>query len=187
MATFRIFRETVLPSTLTPSAVYYIAPASKPDYIEIYVTNSAGTVAKRVINEADVQALIDTSISGLGSIEIVDDITARNALNPTANIQVFVIDASDDTTVTSGGATYIYRLSTTSWIKISESESLDLVLSWANLTGKPSSSVTDIDNAVSLRHTHANKSELDKIGEDVNGNLTYNGALPVIEWTSVGW
>jgi len=144
-------------------------------------------VAKRVINEADVQALIDTSISGLGSIEIVDDITARNALNPTANIQVFVIDASDDTTVTSGGATYIYRLSTTSWIKISESESLDLVLSWANLTGKPSSSVTDIDNAVSLRHTHANKSELDKIGEDVNGNLTYNGALPVIEWTSVGW
>jgi len=27
MATFRIFRETVLPSTLTPSAVYYIAPA----------------------------------------------------------------------------------------------------------------------------------------------------------------
>ena len=117
----------------------------------------------------------------------MDDITARNALNPTANIQVFVIDASDDTTVTSGGATYIYRLSTTSWIKISESESLDLVLSWANLTGKPSSSVTDIDNAVSLRHTHANKSELDKIGEDVNGNLTYNGALPVIEWTSVGW
>lgn len=31
------------------------------------------------------------------------------------------------------------------------------------------------DNAYANTHTHSNKSKIDKIGEDVNGNLTYNG------------
>lgn len=187
MANFQIFRETALPGTLQPYAIYLVAPAAKPDYVEIYVTGANSSTVKRVIGEDDIQALINSALTGMGALEVVADIAARDALTPGANIQALVLDASADSTVASGSATYVYRLSTTSWIKVSESESLDVVLDWVNLQNKPTSTVADIDNAVSLRHTHANKTELDKIGEDGAGNLTYDGSLPVIAWTSTGW
>ena len=81
MSKFQIFRETALPGTLQPYALYIVAPTSKPNYIELYATNSTGTQAKRIIQDTDVQALIDASIAGLSSIEIVADIPARDALN----------------------------------------------------------------------------------------------------------
>jgi hypothetical protein len=119
---------------------------------------------------------------------IVADIAARNALVLTKNTQVLVLDATGDSTVTSGAATYLYRVSTTSWIKISEAESLDLVLQWANIQGKPTSSPSAIDTAVSNSHTHTNKTQLDKIGENPDGHFTYNSALPKIGWEgTIAW
>lgn len=187
MATFKIFRETVLPSTLEPYALYVIAPTTKPNYIELYATNPAGTAVKRIMQDTDVQALIDASLTGLNSIEVVNTIADRNALNPTTNKQVLVIDASADSTVESGSATYIYRVSTSSWVKISESESMDVVLNWANIVGKPTSSVVNIDDAVTKRHEHSNKTQLDKVGENGSGQFTYNNQLPVIAWSSTEW
>jgi hypothetical protein len=187
MAVFKVFRETALPGSLDPYSVYFVAPAAKPDYIELYVSDSTGTGVRRIIDSEDVQNLIDNSISTLSGIEIVDDIAERDALTPTANVQVLVLDASTDPTVTSGAATYIYKLSTTTWYKVSEAESLDVILSWANIQNKPTSTVSQIDTAVANSHTHANKTQLDKISQDVNGNLTYNNSLPVIAWSSVGW
>jgi hypothetical protein len=187
MAEYKIWKETALPGTLEAHSIYLIAPAAKPDYVEVYVTGAAGTTVKRVIGQDDVQALIDASISDLGAIEVVADIAARDALSPTANIQVLVLDASADATVVSGAATYIYNFGTSAWIKIAEHESMDVTLNWSDIVGRPSSTVEEIDDAVTKRHTHANKTELDKVGEDVNGKLTYNGALPVIAWNSTGW
>ena len=187
MAEYKIWKETALPGTLEAHSIYMIAPAARPDYVEIYVTGAAGTTVKRVIDQNDVQTLINAAVADLGAIEIVADIAARDALSPTSNIQVLVLDASADTTVESGAATYIYNFSETTWLKIAEHESMDVTIDWADIQNRPESSVADIDDAVVKRHTHANKTELDKIGEDANGKLTYNGALPVIAWNSVGW
>ncbi|WP_201766904.1 hypothetical protein [Chrysiogenes arsenatis] len=187
---FNIFRETVLPGTLEAYSIYLIAPAARPDFVEMYVTGSSGSIVKRAINADDVQSMIDASMvsGGANSIEMVADITERDALVATleANALILVLDASADATVTSGSATYAYRHSNTSLTKISESESMDVALSWANITGKPSSSVTDIDDAVSKRHAHTNATELNKIGES-GGHMTYGGKLPVTGWNSVGW
>lgn len=95
-------------------------------------------------------------------------------------------DATGDATVASGGATYLYNVAGAAWVKISEAESMDVSLNWAALVGRPSSAVADIDDAVAKRHTHANKTELDKIGE-AGGELTYNGAQVKTEWGSTGW
>lgn len=191
MTTFKAFRETALPGTLQPYAIYFVAPASKPNYVEIYVSDATGSSAKRVLTDTDIQALINASISGLGGeMPIVADIAARNALTSslTKNTQVLVLDATGDTTVTTGAATYVYRVSTTSWTKISESESIDLNLEWANIQGRPNSSVSAIDAAVNNSHNHPNnKTQLDKIGENANGLLTYNGVLPTIAWDNLAW
>jgi hypothetical protein len=120
---------------------------------------------------------------------IVADIAARNALSPTKNTQVLVLDATGDSTVASGAATYLYRVSTTSWIKLSEAESLDLILQWANIQGKPTSSPSAIDTAVGNSHVHnSNLTQLNKIGENADALFTYNNALPKIGWEgTIAW
>jgi hypothetical protein len=182
----KFFRETTLPGTLQPYSIYMIAPTARPDYVEIYVTDAAG-LAKRVINQADIELLISNAISAAKELLIVADITARNALTPTFTQYVYVVDATADESVVSGGATYLYNTATSSWVKISEAESLDVVLQWANIQGGPTSTPNQIDAAVAASHTHSNKTQLDKIGEDANGNLTYGGSLPLTGWSSTTW
>lgn len=185
MTIFKPYRLTAVPSLpCEPNAVFFVAPQGKPNYVEIYVSNNAGTALKRLLTDVDIQALIDASIAGLsGEMPVVADIAARNALSPTKNTQVLVLDATGDPTVTSGAATYLYRIATTSWIKLNEAESLDLVLQWANIQGKPTSSPTAIDTAVSNSHVHnGNLTQLNKIGENADGFLTYNNSLPKIGW-----
>lgn len=184
----KIYRETALPVTLEPYAIYMIAPAASPNYVEIYVTSFNG-VPRRVINEADIQAMINLSVSAATELIIVVDIAARDALTLTSTRYVYVKDATGDTTVTSGGATYLYDPNGTPshWIKVSEAESLDVQVTWAALEGKPTSTPAQIDAAVAATHTHANKTQLDKISEDANGNMLYGNGLPHTGWDSTGW
>lgn len=185
----KIFRETALPASLLPYSIYMVAPADRPQYVEIYVTDSAGN-AKRVINKADIDALISTAVSNATELVIVADIAARDALSLDATRYVFVKNATGDTSVKSGGATYLYDPAgavDAKWIKVSEAESLDVALTWAALLDKPTSTVAQIDAAVAATHTHANKTELDKIGQDAAGNLTYGGNLPATGWNSTAW
>jgi hypothetical protein len=182
----KIFKETALPATLVADAIYYIAPAARPTLVEIYVTDTAGA-ARKVIDQTTIQSMIDSAVSSASELTIVADIAARNALSPTAARYCYVINATGDSTVQSGGATYLYNPSTSSWIKTSEAESLDVVLDWASIQNKPSSTVAQIDAAVAATHTHANKTQLDKISEDANGNMLYNGSLPHTGWDSTNW
>jgi hypothetical protein len=89
-------------------------------------------------------------------------------------------------TVASGGATYLYNHATTTWLKVSEAESMDVVLQWANIQGGPASSPTTIDDAVTKRHAHTNKTQLDQLGE-ASGELTYNGVQVKTEYSSTAW
>lgn len=189
-AEIKFFKETAMPATPVANAVYFIAPAGSSTLAEVFVTSSTG-VARNVISKAEIQALITAAITARNELMIAADIAARDALVLTEARYVLVKDASSDTTVTSGSATYVYDPAGTTpankWFKVSESESMDIQLTWAALQGKPTSSVADIDDAVAKRHSHANKTQLDKVGEDAQGNLTYNGALPSAGWSTTGW
>lgn len=50
-------------------------------------------------------------------------------------------------------------------------------VAWSDIQDKPSSVVSDIDLAVGQRNEHSNKSVLDKLGEDGEGNPTFNGEV----------
>lgn len=187
MANFSTHRVTALPGTLLPNAIYYVAPPGRPEYVEVYMTGSSASTVKRIVNSVDVQAMIDAAVSGLGGLAIVANIAARNALNPTSNAMVVVLDASADPTVNSGSALYAYQLSTTTWIKLSEYESLDVNLAWGSITGRPNSSPAAIDAAVGASHSHANLTQLNQIGQDADGHLTYAGQSPKISWDTNAW
>lgn len=185
MATFKVFKETALPATLQAHAMYLIAPTGSTEYVELYVTDSVGK-ARRHFNEADVRSLVTEFMQGVGHLAVVNTIAERDAIqNPLPGSEVIVLDATGDNTVTSGGARYLRQ--GTNWVKTAETESMDLVLRWENVVGKPKSSVAAIDEAVAAKHTHTNKSQLDKIGEDSDGNVTYGGKPVKTAWDSVGW
>lgn len=188
MPIIKIHKTTTLPGTLEGHAVYLVAPPAKPNYVEMYVTSADGSAARRIINSDDIQAMIDAAVAGVtGGLQIVADIAARDALTPTNGQHVLVLDASADATVNSGAASYVWRSATTEWIKLTEYESLDLQLTWANLAGKPTSTPAAIDAAVANTHTHANMTHLNKVGEDGSGNFTYDGQYPRARLETAGW
>lgn len=189
MATYSIYRETALPSELQPNSIYLIAPTTTTKYVEVYVTGLTKEVVRRTIKESDVQLMIDASItnSGGNNLIIVANITERDALTLTDNTFCYVQDATGDVTVASGAALYLWDKTAQQWLKVAEYESMDVVLDWNKIQNKPTSSVAEIDDAVSKKHTHSNKTQLDKITEDAQGNILYGGNRPTIEWTSTTW
>jgi CheY-like chemotaxis protein len=186
MSVMNIYRVNTLPVSREASAMY-IVKASAATHAEVHFTNADGTETRRLIDAADVQAMIDASISGMSNIEVVNTIAERDALAPTKNTFVLVLTATDDPSVSVGSALYMYVVALTTWQKITEYESLDVVLDWNTLANRPTSAVADIDDAVSKKHAHSNLSTLNKFGEDGGGALTFNGTaiganMAVSEW-----
>lgn len=176
---FKVRKVTAVPVVpVEPNTLFLVANASKPDYVEIYISSNTGQQIKRVVNEDDIKLLIRQAIEENGQFKyvIVADINARNTLQNKSQ-PVFVKNATADSSVKSGGAFYLYDETTSSWVKVSEAESMDVVLQWENVQGKPNSSAQAIDTAVTQSHSHANITQLDKIGQDENGNMTYNGKM----------
>lgn len=180
----QFFKVSTLPSVLEANALYYVNTGT---YVEQYVTDTAGN-AKLIHAEALINSLITTAISDYNALEIVDTIADRDLLfTGTVNKMVLVNDASADSTVTSGSALYSYRGSDSVVTKVSEYESLDVVFDWNVMINKPSSSVADIDDAVTKRHAHANKAVLDDITEDANGRMLFKGNTVRSIWESLDW
>jgi len=145
---------------------------------------------------SDVNTAIGNAVTSAAELKVVADLTAMTtystASGATKPLMALVIDpragnaninevaiTGGDTTVVGGSATYIWDHTMETWYKIAEQESMDLVLSWANLQDKPTSTVAQIDQAVADSHTHANMAVLNLLTEDVDGALNYNGVALV--------
>lgn len=184
----KFYKVASLPAQMEPNAFYYVENGT---YTESYLTNNAG-VAKSVGNSAMINALVSEALTSWGStlatLNIVPDIAARNTIivNATTSIMILVVDASDDITVGSGSALYAYDFTGELTYKIAEYESMDVVLQWDNIEGRPTSTVAQIDNSVALAHEHSNKAVIDKLTE-VDGSLRYDGKGFDPEWTTNNW
>lgn len=169
MAVVNVVRVNALPDPLAANTIYFVA--SGANGLQTVVTGNDASVVKSGLTSGQVQGLIDSSITSATSsiqadvdtkiataingldltnvAEIVDDIAARDALTPTKNIFVLVVDASADATVEAGAALYFYIFDDETYVKVSEYESMDVII--------------------------PNKSILQDLGDD-NGLLTYKGA-----------
>lgn len=158
MATVELqqFKVTALPTTLVANAIYYVSSFLTPTLVDIYVVDALGAATKHTLNTTDVNALINSALATNQQLSIVSNIAERNLLTPIKPVWVYVEDATADTSVASGGATYLYNPAAFNWVKASEAESLDIALNWASLQNKPVASVSAIDAAVVASHTHDN-------------------------------
>lgn len=110
--------------------------------------NPATTAAQVSFGDSNVDAelkALRSLAAGKGTMSVVDDIAARDGLSPAEGDSCWVKDATADDTVTSGAALYIYADS--QWVKMAEAESMDVIVQWASIQGKPTASTTSIDAA----------------------------------------
>lgn len=118
---------------------------------------------------------LERALAANTKMYFADDIAARDKLSGLIpGDKVHVKDATGDETVEKGWAEYIYQPDLT-FHKIAEGESLDVVLNWNDIIGKPESEPTQIDAAVLQQHHHANKTELDQLSDDGADHLLYKG------------
>lgn len=178
-------KVAALPATLEANAMYYVQSTFDPTYAETYVTDNAG-VPKMVGNTVMIDQRIAFALSTNNQVEFAPDFATMNSTTYTKNVTVFVLDASADPTVDAGSAYYFFEQASGNFYKVSEFESLDLVINWTDIVGGPTSTPAQIDAAVADAHIHANKTELDKIGEDADGDATYN-TDPIQKWKTLAW
>ncbi len=113
-------------------------------------------------------------------IKVVADITARDALTTKySGLSVYVQDATDDPTVKTGGAYYIYNGS--NWVKVAEAESLDVVLDWNEIINKPTTlagfGITDAVNIADVSNVAAPNKIIKADGDGkIPASITGNAA-----------
>lgn len=186
----KFHKVTTLPGTLEADSFYFV---NSGNYAESYITSSDGT-AKSIGNSSMIttiaQNIVNTAIAQAAAnpVEIVANIAARNTLTGSAstNKLILVTDATGDATVAAGAALYVFNKTTNTTTKIAEYEAMDVTLTWSSISGRPTSAVSEIDDAVTKRHTHANKTTLDKLGES-GGSLTFSGQAVSTNWNTTNW
>ena len=134
-------------------------------------------------NIADVYSKTEANIRfGSGCIVIVANLRERDTQDH--NKLVYVKDATGDPSIKAGGAVYIFDNTSTTWVKICESESMDLE-AWLEahththpnlmLLNSYTQTEEDLAEAVRLKHNHENKAVIDEFGENADGRPTYKG------------
>lgn len=93
--------------------------------------------------------------SNLKEIRVAATLAERDAIEKFEGLRVLVTDASDDPTVNSGWAEYVWD--GIAFIKTAEAESLDMVTKWGNVTEKP-----EVFPPEQHQHTESDITDLDK-------------------------
>lgn len=184
MAILNFYKVTSLPTTLVADSLYFV---ENNGYAESYLTNNTG-LARSIGNTEMINTLIAEALSQFetGGVVIAADIAERDALTLAVNTLVLVIDATGDPTVSAGAALYVYNVSAQEYIKVAEYESMDVIVQWTSIQGRPTSSPSEIDQAVADRHTHANLTTLNKISEE-SGIPKWDGEQWPHEWNTSNW
>lgn len=176
--TYQVAKVNALPALPTTPDTVYLVKSATSGFLDFYVSDSTGTSYRHTITRDEVMSAIASQLGAAQNSFIVADIAARNALAPTIVTMAYVIDASADPDVTAGSAQYIFNPANTTWLLVAEYESqIGPNISWSIIVGGPSSSVADIDDAVAKKHAHANIASLNRLGVDVNGIVTVDGAV----------
>ncbi len=169
----KIRKVLTLPGVLETDTVYVVKstdPTSTLDYQIMHMTNNAGTISYSGITFGMIDSHIDNKINAYSSAASSTKIYATYAAMLAATAPLYnefahVIDATGDVTVVAGGATYLYNFNTATYVKVSEFESMDVIIDWVNVVNKPA--------------------YLALLSIDVNSRLTFDGNILAYEDTFV--
>lgn len=173
---FNVARVAALPPVAEriPATMYIVKGVY--DLVELYFTAQDSGAVYHVLDSADVATMIENKLSSEQPFVVVANIAARNqsAVDQVRNAMYYVVDATGDSSVASGGALYAWNVAGRQWFKIMEYEGLDSKPKWSDLVDGPNVTVEDIEAAVAAKHTHNNMALLDLLAEQDN-SLYFRG------------
>ena len=130
---------------------------------------------------ADSTYATKAELAGATEVYVVADITERDNLSGMVRgAQAWVRDPSDDTSLTKEG-TAVYIWDGTAWNFAHQfTEDFEVIHDWGDVINKPAvledANLPDLEEAVTNRHTHSNKTLLDTLSLIGGGTrLAYNG------------
>jgi len=156
---------------------------------DVHVSSGDKTKLSNLASDADATYATKTEVAGKTKVwtydtygDMVSDLT--NFTQGEVGTQAIVKDPTGDTDNIDesfkGVAFYVLQYdegeSELYWdFLYTVGEPAEISLLWSEIEGKPSSSTTDIDDAVSKKHAHTNAAVLADLGDD-DDMLTYKGA-----------
>lgn len=99
----RVFKETAVPATLAPNAMYLVAPAGRPNDLEIFVTDNTGTVIRGTMTRAVVEQMLNDALGSGGGAEYDD--TALVAQIAEQRAQIEALQQAIEEIIAGGGPT----------------------------------------------------------------------------------
>ena len=143
---------------------------------------------QKLAADADATYATKEELAASAVVKTADDITALNQIDTGELIpgtQAWVADPSDDSNADPNKGTAIYVWDGDNWVLVYQfGGNVVIEHLWSEIQGKPDSTVTDIDDAVSKKHAHSNKATIDKL-TDPSGELLYNGQQIGLKYSKV--
>jgi hypothetical protein len=126
------------------------------------VTSALGYEPENPANRGQANGYASLDSGGKIPLSLIPDVARQQThvvLNSTARNALTGLVQGDKAFETSTGDSYVWNGS--AWLLMADADWANVNISWSNITGKPSSDVSTIDDAVNKRHTHSNQSILD--------------------------
>jgi hypothetical protein len=194
----RFFKVENLPNQFEPDSFYYIEMENGL-HADSIITNSQGSARSIGVSLIDSRVMSALTTLSVAQAHVVPNIAAMGEylLMADTNKLVLVMDASADPEVGAAvAALYVYEHNGDEpghgqVHLVPGFSGVNVTLAWSNIAGRPTSTPTQIDAAVSASHNHANAAVLNALGENVSGNLTYKGNEIVggggLQWDQTDW
>ena len=161
-------------------SIYITISPDTDDEVDLWFTNEVGDSMRMLMGRSRLSEWIYQFIFLYKTIRAVETITDRDQLTLLRDTMVMVSDSTLDTTTPGAGAMYYYRhtplAGESHWLKIFE-VSLEDMLTWQHVEGKPTNTIEQIEQMVAMWHpNHINHNVLEGITEETD-NLKYNGVM----------
>lgn len=173
--------------------------------INTFLTGTTGNIQGQINTLVEELEVVTKGLDYLG---MFDTLSELQALTDKTNGNLAVVTNVDGD---GGSELYIYSETSTQWQKIGKFEFSETFIglkdtpsayqngkylkstatgiefadiTYAEIQGTPDVSVEDVEDAVEKAHEHTNKAVLDKLSENVDGEVEYNGSPLSVKWES---
>jgi hypothetical protein len=186
---FLIVRVDELPAFPVANAMYIVKDKTRPDKANVVFTGKTTQDSASLLTFDDIDTIVVDKITEAlqtnQNIQVFQTYADMMGVVPQFNTFAYVKDNTGGLGDPDGPASYIYEVATDSWTPVSSGTS---EVRWNSIMGRPTATPSQIDQAVSMAHSHPNQAVLDKLSSNPEGLLTFDGqAVSNVVLTTTDW
>ena len=169
----QIIRLKGMPEATEPNCIYFINTHDEWHPVSMYVTDKNNRMYT-LFDISEMRDEIDRSTYPFSKTEVIPNLNYRETMNWEHSTLVLVQNNTDKPDEEEKGQMlYMFYKPYNTWYPLSKGPEAETL--WESISGRPTSSVADIDDAVAKRHEHTNSEVLKNLEEGAEEQLKYKG------------